>query len=313
MTKTEQLPEIMRPKSVEELIGNESIKKILLGEFASGRISHTYLLSGQYGAGKTTIARIIADKLDAQIFEHDAGAKSDIETMRELVSSAYSTSIFSDKKVYILDEFHKVSKDAQNAFLKVTENPPKGVYFIFCTSEPGKIIAPLVSRCIKLEVEPVTVDGIREAVRRVQKKFNITVENRQDWLKVVDQSEGSLRVVYNNIQRLMSAGEKTSDGIHISSAVFDMVLKPSSDVDEGSDLIKSITSGSLKGALAAISAANKEGKKPYETTLGAYRYLKFSVSNPKIRPIVTDLAYILATREMANTWEGLEWVLLKNL
>ena len=179
-----QLSDIMRPKTLDELIGNEHIRKILKGQFESGNVSHTFLLVGGYGRGKTTIARIIANSLHAEIIEHDAGAKSDIDTIREVVASSYSTSIFSDKKVYIFDEVHKLSKDAQTVLLKVTEEPPEDVYFILSTSESDKVIPALASRAIKLEVEPLTVDGVRQLVARVTDKFRLVVENRQDWMKV---------------------------------------------------------------------------------------------------------------------------------
>jgi DNA polymerase-3 subunit gamma/tau len=306
-----QLSDIMRPSSLDELIGNEHIKAVLRGQFIENNVSHTFLITGKYGAGKTTIARIIANKLEAQVNEHDAGSLSDIETIRALVSDSYNTSIFADKKVYIIDEIHKLSKAAQTVFLKVAEEPPEGVYFIFCTSEPEGIIEPLVSRCVKLEVEPVGISGMRTAVQRVMSKLGIEVEDRQDWLKVVEQSEESLRVLYNHIERLYAAGIKQGEKTILSKDVFDSLIRGENVMDEETPLISVLLKKDIRGIIKAVDKERKDGKKAYETTLGLYRYLRRAMPEKK-KELLVDLAFILYDKDRANSWEGLEWALFKN-
>lgn len=307
---SKQLSDIMRPSTLDELIGNNHIKSVLRTQFAGNNISHTFIITGKYGSGKTTIARIIANKLDAQVIEHDAGAKSDIETIRDIVGSMYTTSIFSDRKAYIFDEVHKLSKDAQNVLLKVSEEPPEGVYILLCTSEADKLIPALASRGVKLEVKPVDLDGIREAVKRVTEKFKLVVEDRKDWFKLVDKSEGSLRVVYNTLQRLLDAGERKENGsIFLSTAAFDEQLREAEEIDEESSLVKAVIAKDIVSIIKSVDLERKRGAKSYETALGLYRYIRRFPQNKK--GILTDLAYILATGQ-ANTWEGLEWALFKN-
>jgi DNA polymerase-3 subunit gamma/tau len=219
------LAERMRPKTLNEVIGNLHIVKPLRKQLETGTLSQTMMITGQFGSGKTTIAKIIASELDAEVYEIDCGSDGGVDRMREIVDSAYVSSLFSKNKVFILDEVHGLSKQAQSALLKTLEEAKVGVYFILLTTEEKKILPTIRSRCVVYETDAANKEDIGIAVHRVLKEFNLTVENMADFWSVVYQSEGSLRQVYSLMEKLVASADEDS---FISSEVFKSVLKDSS-------------------------------------------------------------------------------------
>lgn len=306
-----------RPKTLQEVIGNDSVRQSLENYLSNGNLPHTLLLEGQYGGGKTTIARIIADRLNATVTEHDCGADGDIGRIREIVDSADYGALFSDKKVIILDEVQKLSAAAQQVLLKTTEEPGEDLYYIMCTTDPEKISPALKSRAVRLKITPVNREGIRSAYRRVREETNITLEGgTEDWDKIIESSEGSLRVVYNTLDKVVAAGEKRADGVYVSTATLDSLLGILSEEDTGftdsMPLPQAFMRKELIPALEAISQAKKDKKEPMGTLLGLYNYLK-KAKLKQSQAVLADMAEILMDPVRANNWYALEFIALKHL
>lgn len=301
------LAERMRPKTLDEVIGNEHIVKPIRKQLSTNTLSQTIMVTGQFGSGKTTIAKIIASELGAEVFEIDCGSDGGVDRMREVVDSAYMSSLFSVNKVFILDEVHGLSKQAQSALLKTLEESREGVYFILLTTEEKKILPTIRSRCVVYETSPAKREEVGIAVKRVLTEFNLTVENMADFWSVVNQSEGSLRKVYSLMEKLVSSAN--DDGV-ISSEVFKMVLKESSDDTVEENLPKAFLDRDTKAAIDSISSIRKESN-VVGTTIGLYNYLKavYVRSGKGNKELLSELALLLSHKQIE--WEHLEWLAWK--
>lgn len=146
----------LRPESLDQLIGQDKLIQSLKTQFESGRVPHFFIISGETGSGKTTLARIIAKMLKTNdIKETNAANTNGIDEIRALVESMKYHSVHSTCKVVIMDEAHQITKPAQNVLLTETEDVANHVYYIFCTSELNKIIAPLQRRAFILDLKPI--------------------------------------------------------------------------------------------------------------------------------------------------------------
>ena len=169
----------VRPKTLDQIVGNravvEGLKK-MLAEKPTKR-PHTFLLFGPSGCGKTTIARILAHEFgcDAMsITDMNAANLRGIDSVREVANGALSSPLFGNAKCYIIDESQQLTNAAQQAFLKVIEDCPQYVYFIFCTTDPSKIIDTIKNRCAKYQVMNLRPSEVETLVRQVLAKEKLT-------------------------------------------------------------------------------------------------------------------------------------------
>ena len=138
-----------RPKSFKEVFGQDHIVDVLDNSIRTEKVSHAYLFVGTRGTGKTTVARIFADKLGVSVndlYEIDAASNRGIEDIKELRDGTRVLPFDSKYKVYIIDEAHMLTTEASNALLKTLEEPPKHVIFIMATTELEKVPETIVSR-----------------------------------------------------------------------------------------------------------------------------------------------------------------------
>lgn len=145
-----------RPNHIDKLIGNEGIKESIKSVFTREDKPHSVLLIGPSGCGKTTIARIIASMVGCMpedVQEYNSSNTRGIDTIREIQQNSQFAPLRGKVKVYIIDECHKLTGDAQNAILKLLEDTPKHCYFLLCTTDPDKMLKAIRTRCMTFEVK----------------------------------------------------------------------------------------------------------------------------------------------------------------
>lgn len=152
-----------RPQTFDDVVEQGEIKTILQEQIFTGTHKNCYLFTGGAGTGKTTCARIFANELNGQQgnpIEIDAASNNGVESVRDIIDGAKFKSIDSKYKIYILDECHMLSNGAWNAMLKIIEEPPAQTIFIFCTTDPQKIPATILSRVQRYDFRRITFDSV---------------------------------------------------------------------------------------------------------------------------------------------------------
>jgi DNA polymerase III subunit gamma/tau len=211
-----------RPKSFDDLIGQEAMVKTLKNAFASGRIAHAFMLTGVRGVGKTTTARLLARALNYEsdtvhepsvtaladgdgnccksilegrhmdVLELDAASRSKVEDMRELMEGVRYAPVEARYKVYIIDEVHMLSTASFNALLKTLEEPPPHAKFIFATTEIRKVPVTILSRCQRFDLRRVEPEVISANLERIAEAEGARIE--ADALALIARAaEGSVR------------------------------------------------------------------------------------------------------------------------
>ena len=163
---TRNLSVALRPKNFDEFIGNSNIIQQIRSQLDSRRIPTAFLLSGSTGCGKTTLARCIGSALNAEFVEANAADDTGVDAARQLGDDASHRPLMGDYKVIILDEAHQLTKQAQNALLKHVEDAASSTVWIFCTTEPAKIIPTLRGRCVSYALSGLTPEQVELLVLR---------------------------------------------------------------------------------------------------------------------------------------------------
>lgn len=147
-----------RPRTFNDVVCQDNIKKVLTNQLDTGEIKQAYLFCGSAGTGKTTSARIFASDVNGgkgKPIEIDGASNNGVDNIRSIIDDCRMKSLDSKYKVYIIDEVHMLSIGAFNALLKVLEEPPKGVIFILCTTDPHKIPATILSRLQRFDFKRI--------------------------------------------------------------------------------------------------------------------------------------------------------------
>jgi DNA polymerase-3 subunit gamma/tau len=227
-----------RPKRFADLLVQDHVAAVLRGAVARGRVGHGYLLTGPRGVGKTTAARILAMALNCpkrdpsgdpcgecenclriwnggaslDVVEIDAASNRGVDDARDLRERAmYAASQAGHHKVYIVDEAHMLTREAWNALLKILEEPPPGVVFVFATTEPQKIAAtaaPVLSRLQRFDFRRIGPASIRDRLRQVLTAEGIAADD--DALTLIARhADGGMRDALSLLDQCLSFGEGT--------------------------------------------------------------------------------------------------------
>lgn len=177
-----------RPKTLEEFIGHEATINLIREDHKKGTLAHTIMLVGDSGVGKTTLAYIIARDLlgahDLSVIEVNAADARGISEVKELTKGLSARPLFGNNKVFIIDEAHQLTKDAQNALLKPLESERNShVYWIFCTTNPNSIIKTIKNRCTTYAFSPLSTREIVAVIKPILKDECINLP--EDILKLI--------------------------------------------------------------------------------------------------------------------------------
>jgi len=187
-----------RPATLDEVVGQDHIMDGLRKTLAEGE-QQAFLFEGPSGTGKTTLARICAKELGcAEVIEIDAASHTGVDAMREVAQRANFVSMDGGGKAFIVDECHRLSRQAWESLLKDIEEPPKGVYWFFCTTEGNKILKPVRTRCLPYALKDVPWRKLLGLLNKVAKDESLDVP--EDVLDVcAEEADGSPRQALVNL------------------------------------------------------------------------------------------------------------------
>ncbi|UXZ98299.1 DNA polymerase III subunit gamma/tau [Pseudomonas phytophila] len=219
-----------RPRSFREMVGQTHVLKALINALDSQRLHHAYLFTGTRGVGKTTIARIIAKCLNCEtgitstpcgtcsvcreidegrfvdLIEIDAASRTKVEDTRELLDNVQYAPSRGRFKVYLIDEVHMLSSHSFNALLKTLEEPPPYVKFILATTDPQKLPATILSRCLQFSLKNMTPERVVEHLTHVLGVENVPFEDDALWL-LGRAADGSMRDAMSLTDQAIAFGE----------------------------------------------------------------------------------------------------------
>lgn len=167
-----------RPHSFNDMTEQSAIKDILENQIKTKTFQHGYLFTGPAGTGKTTSARIFANMINdgkGNPIEVDAASNSGVDNIRQIIEDAKRKPLDAEYKIFIVDECHSLSNGAWQALLKTLEEPPKFTIFIFCTTDPQKVPATILSRVQRYNFQKISNEGIVERLEHI-----CLTENSQD-------------------------------------------------------------------------------------------------------------------------------------
>lgn len=170
-----------RPKTFDDVVEQGAVKKILQEQLRTKTHQNCYLFTGGAGTGKTTCARIFANEINdhkGNPIEIDAASNNGVENVRDIIDNAKFKALDAAYKVYILDEVHMLSTGAWNAMLKLIEEPPAQTVFIFCTTDPQKIPATILSRVQRYDFQRITYQSVVDRLKQILDWENET--NQED-------------------------------------------------------------------------------------------------------------------------------------
>ncbi len=185
-----------RPRTLDRVIGNDETVAALRNMLARKSLPHTILFHGPSGCGKTTLARILAKELDCHSMdfkEINSSSFRGIDTIRD-IASIMNLAPVGTCRIWLMDEVHKLSNDAQNAALKMLEDTPEHVYFFLCTTDPQKLIKPILTRCCEMPVRSLTYKELETLTKRVARREKIELDG-STIDELVASAQGSARTL----------------------------------------------------------------------------------------------------------------------
>ncbi|QDP54830.1 MAG: putative sliding-clamp-loader subunit [Prokaryotic dsDNA virus sp.] len=193
--KKKELYKKHRPSKFKDVLGQEASLSVLRGMVKRKQVPHAMLFTGPSGCGKTTVARILAKYIKCS--EHDLEEKNSadfrgVDTVRELRRNVMLSPMHGEVRVWIIDECHRMTRDAQEAILKLLEDGPDHAYFFLCTTEPQALIKAIHTRCTQVHLKGLDKAAVADAVQHVIDSEGLTVpEGVMD--AIIDDSDGSAR------------------------------------------------------------------------------------------------------------------------
>lgn len=279
-----------RPKKWKDVIGQKEVVTSIAKALSGSSQPHSFLFTGPSGTGKTTLARIVASVLGcttSNILEYDAASKSGVDDVRAIIDELkYRGFGESPRKMYIIDECHSLSKNAWQAFLKSIEEPPEHAFFVFCTTEPGKVPETIKTRCHTYNLKPVKTSDLEDLIGLVYDEEKIQMPEKAISM-IARKADGSPRkaLVYLS----MCAGAEDTEEVA-------RILEQPLEDDEIINLIRKLVfpNGALK--FTDIQEMLKQFKEmgPESVRIPLINYLNACILNAKSERDAERLLDILA-------------------
>lgn len=213
-----------RPQTFEEVIGQKAVVSSMRTALKERRAT-TFLLDGPSGTGKTTLARIgamfVGCKGKRDIQEVDAASYTGIDDMRQIAGGLMYRPIGNDVKALIIDEAHGLSKAAWNSLLKILEEPPSWVYWFLCTTEPSRVPATIMTRVVRYQLKPVSLEELEDLLFKVADEEKILPGKTGDTIITLCAKEaaGSPRQALSNLATCANAKDRQEASDLLASAI----------------------------------------------------------------------------------------------
>ena len=322
-----------RPQTFGDIVGQETTVRTLQNSIKEKRIHHAYLFSGVRGVGKTTVARILAKALncvkgpaaepdnectvcreitegiDLDVREIDAATYTGVDNVRELRDVTQFQPARDRYRIFIIDEAHMLSVASWNALLKLIEEPPEHVIFMFATTEMQKVPATILSRVQKNALRKITLDELMGRVRKIAEMEGIEIDRGATEI-IARRGEGSVRDALSLLDQVIAFS-----GRAITAADVATVLGLS-DTNFFSRLIDLIAAGDHGGILEALQEASESGrdfKMLYRDLLGFVRNLLLAAGGAPEAMLAASPEDLAAIRDSAGKFSYSELLRVANL
>lgn len=265
-----------RPRTFNEMVGQEHILRMLSNALNQQRMHHAYLFTGTRGVGKTTIARILAKCLNCEtaitatpcgqchacqaidrgqfldLYEVDAASRTKVEDTRDLLENVLYAPTQGRYKVYLIDEVHMLSNHSFNALLKTLEEPPAHVKFLLATTDPKKLPATILSRCLQFHLNRISPEQISQQLQHICVNENVPHEPLA-LQKLAQAADGSMRDALSLLDQAIAYGQGAVKYTDIQNMLG--VLSH----DDLLPLINALANHDGKALFAALKALNERG------------------------------------------------------
>jgi len=259
-----------RPKSFREMVGQEHVLQALINALDHDRLHHAYLFTGTRGVGKTTIARILAKCLNCEqgvssvpcgecsscqeiaegrsvdLWEIDAASRTKVEDTRELLENVQYAPTRCRYKIYLIDEVHMLSSHSFNALLKTLEEPPPHVKFLLATTDPQKLPATILSRCLQFNLKNMAPEQVVSHLSHVLEQEMVAYEDPALWL-LGRAAEGSMRDALSLTDQAIAFGSGKLAETEVRT------MLGSVDLSFVYQLLDTVIAGDSAGALQVVS------------------------------------------------------------
>lgn len=280
-----------RPQTFDDIVGQDHITKTIRNAIEKDKIGHAYIFSGPRGTGKTTTARILAKRVNCEnpkdgnpcnecssckeisedrsldVVEIDGASNRGIDDIRSLREQVKYPPTKGKYKVFIIDEFHQITKDAFNALLKTLEEPPSYVLFIFATTELQKVIPTILSRCQRFEFKRIAINELIDRLKYICKEEKIDIDD-DSLLLIAKKGDGSMRDAQSILEQAAAFSKDKID--------YEMIIDILGIIKEEVyfDLIQSIIMKDINKLLSLINEMIMNGYDIIEFVSGFSNFLR---------------------------------------
>jgi len=312
-----------RPRTFDDVVGQEHITTTLKNEVAAGRPSHAYLFFGTRGTGKTSCSKILAKAVNCRnpnggnpccacdicagidddsildISEIDAASNSGVDNIRDLREEANFTPAVTKYRVYIIDETHMLSTGAFNALLKIMEEPPPHVLFVLATTEIHKVPATILSRCQRFDFKRIKSETIAERLLFIAREESVTLDGDAALL-IARLSDGGMRDALSLLDLCLATTETVDTAAVMSRAG----LAGQEHLFRIAKAAEKYDAGEALGILGELWAQSADYQRLCEQLIVFYRNLMVAKSVQKPDELIACLpSELLEYKEMASKSE----------